>query len=34
VARLHLDLIDSHARAIAELTGRIELMIEPAPSGS
>src|SRR3954454_21042005 len=29
LARLHLDLIDSYTRAIAELTGRIEAAIEP-----
>jgi transposase len=29
LARLHLDLIDSHTRAIAELTGRIAAAIEP-----
>jgi transposase len=29
LARLHLDLIDSHTRAIAELTGRIEVALEP-----
>ena len=29
LARLHLDLIDGHTRAINELTGRIEVVIEP-----
>ncbi len=29
LARLHLDLIDQHSRAIAELTARIEVVIEP-----
>jgi transposase len=29
LTRLHLDLIDSHTRAIEELTGRIEVAIEP-----
>ena len=29
LARLHLDLIDSHTRAIDELTARIEVVIEP-----
>ena len=29
LVRLHLDLIDSHTRAIEELTGRIEVVIEP-----
>jgi transposase len=29
LARLHLDLIDGHSRAINELTGRIEVVIEP-----
>src|SRR3954449_11077501 len=29
LARLHLDVIDSHTRAIDELTGRIEVVIEP-----
>jgi len=29
LARLHLDLIDQHARAIDELTRRIEVVIEP-----
>jgi len=27
--RMHLDLIDSHSRAIAELTARIEVVMEP-----
>jgi transposase len=29
LARLHLDLIDSHTKAIDELTERIEVVIEP-----
>lgn len=29
LARLHLDLIDQHSKAIAELDARIEVMIEP-----
>ncbi len=29
LARLHLDLIDQHSHAIAELTARIEVVIEP-----
>ena len=29
LARMHLDLIDQHTRAIAELTARIDLVIEP-----
>src|SRR5664280_2473296 len=29
LARVHLDLIDNHTRAIEELTGRIEVVIEP-----
>lgn len=29
LARLHLDLIDQHTRAIADLTARIEVVIEP-----
>src|SRR3954468_20231486 len=29
LARLHLDLIDSYTRAIAEITGRIEVALEP-----
>ncbi|MGH7745133.1 MAG: IS110 family transposase [Acidimicrobiales bacterium] len=29
LARLHLDLIDQHTRALAELTQRIEVVIEP-----
>jgi len=29
LARLHLDLIDQHTRAVAELTGRIEVVIAP-----
>ncbi len=29
LARLHLDLIDQHTRAIDDLTARIEVMIEP-----
>lgn len=29
LARLHLDLIDQHAHAVAELTARIEVVIEP-----
>ncbi len=29
LARLHLDLIDRHTEAIEELTGRIEVVIEP-----
>lgn len=29
LARLHLDLIDRHDEAISELTGRIEVVIEP-----
>jgi transposase len=29
LARLHLDLIDRHTQAIAELTARIEVVIEP-----
>ncbi len=29
LARLHLDLIDGHTRAINDLTGRIEVVIEP-----
>ena len=29
LARLHLDLIDQHTHAIDELTGRIEVVIEP-----
>jgi transposase len=29
LARLHLDVIDSHTRAIDELTARIEVVIEP-----
>ncbi len=29
LARLHLDLIDQHSRAIDELTARIEVVIEP-----
>jgi len=29
LARVHLDLIDGHSRAINELTGRIEVVIEP-----
>jgi transposase len=29
LVRLHLDLIDSHTRVIDELTGRIEVVIEP-----
>lgn len=29
LARLHLDLIDTHTEAIEELTGRIEVVIEP-----
>jgi transposase len=29
LARVHLDLIDGHTRAINELTGRIEVVIEP-----
>ena len=29
LARLHLDLIDGHTKAIDELTARIEVMIEP-----
>jgi transposase len=29
LTRLHLDLIDQHTRAVAELTARIEVVIEP-----
>jgi transposase len=29
LARLHLDLIDQHSHAVAELTARIEVVIEP-----
>ena len=29
LARLHLDLIDQHSRAVEELTARIEVVIEP-----
>lgn len=29
LARLHLDLIDQHAHAVADLTARIEVVIEP-----
>src|SRR5665213_4007018 len=29
LAQLHLDLIDNHTRAIDELTGRIEVVVEP-----
>jgi transposase len=29
LAKLHLDLIDNHTRAIDELTGRIEVVVEP-----
>ena len=29
LARLHLDLIDGHSRAVEELTARIEVVIEP-----
>ena len=29
LARLHLDLIDGHSRAVGELTARIEVVIEP-----
>ena len=29
LARVHLDLIDRHTEAIDELTGRIEVVIEP-----
>ncbi|MGH8988927.1 MAG: IS110 family transposase [Acidimicrobiales bacterium] len=29
LARVHLDLIDGHTRALAELTARIEVVIEP-----
>jgi transposase len=29
LARVHLDLIDQHTAAITEITGRIEVMIEP-----
>jgi transposase len=29
LARVHLDLIDQHTRSIDELTGRIEVVIEP-----
>ena len=29
LARVHLDLIDRHSEAIAQLTARIEVVIEP-----
>ena len=30
MAQIHLDLIDNHTRAIDELTGRIEVVVEPS----